>query len=416
MPSSSWDMRPLGDLADVRTEKYEPSAGDRTPYVALEHIEQGQPRLLGQAEAGLALSSKTRFQSGDILYGKLRPNLRKAAMAPFSGVCSTDILAIHAREQATSNYLLHVMHWPEFQQAAVASASGTKMPRTSWDLIRTIDVPVPPLPEQRRIAAILSSVDDSIEKAEAVIDQLEVVKNGLVVDLLTRGVPGRHNEFIALPEEWRLGRICNTTTMPHGWQLVKLTSVARLESGHTPSRKHPEYWDGDVPWVSLHDSKVLDVPLLLDTTQHITELGLENSSARMLPSGTVVFSRTATIGKCTVIARDMATSQDFANYICGEQIHNRYLMHYFRANESEWERLKAGSTHKTLYMPIFEQLQVFLPPLAEQVEIANAADACDSRLAAERGVVVGLKAVKTALLDALLSGRVQVNRSAQEAA
>jgi type I restriction enzyme S subunit len=171
---------------------------------------------------------------------------------------------------------------------------------------------------------------------------------------------------------WQLGRISPMPSrVPSGWRLVHLTSIARLESGHTPSRRRPEYWDGGIPWISLHDSAALDVPEIHATAYTISPLGLEHSSARLLPTGTVVFSRTATVGKSTVMGREMATSQDFANYVCGDELHNRYLVHLFRFMTPEWNRLMAGSTHNSVYMPVFHDLQILLPPLNEQMAVAE---------------------------------------------
>ena len=148
---------------------------------------------------------------------------------------------------------------------------------------------------------------------------------------------------------WHLGRVHPMPDrIPDGWKLVPIVSVATLESGHTPSRMRPAYWNGDIPWVSLHDSQDLDTPEIVHTKYSVTPLGIANSSARVLPAGTVVFSRTATVGKSTILGRAMATSQDFANYICGSTLHNRYLMHLFRYMQPEWSRLMAGSTHNTI--------------------------------------------------------------------
>lgn len=275
-------------------------------------------------------------------------------------------------------------------------------------LLKELVFRVPPPAEQRKIAAILSSIDETIGKAEAVIERLRNAQQAVMQALLKRGLPGRHSKYVPLKTEWRLGRLEGVAEIPESWTLARLTSVARLESGHTPSKRNPEYWDGDIPWVSLHDSKRLDVHEIFDTAQKVSTLGIDKSSARLLPRGTVVFSRTATIGKSTVLGRDMATSQDFANYVCGENIHNRYLMHLFRNMGKEWARLMSGSTHKTIYMPAFQELQVLLPPKEEQEAIANVGDLLESRAAAERKVLDSLRLLKTLLLPTLLSGETRV--------
>ncbi|PSM31723.1 hypothetical protein BVG81_003905 [Haliangium sp. UPWRP_2] len=176
---------------------------------------------------------------------------------------------------------------------------------------------------------------------------------------------------------WQIGRVQPfPTRVPERWGLVRLIDVATLESGHTPSRHCPDYWKGDIPWISLHDTDGLDVPEIFDTAQTIGELGLANSSARLLPRGTVVFSRTATVGKATVMGRSMATSQDFANYVCSDRVHNHFLVHLFRFLAPEWKRLKAGSTLNTIYMPVFRDLQVLLPPPPRAASHRISAERC----------------------------------------
>jgi len=206
--------------------------------------------------------------------------------------------------------------------------------------------------------------------------------------------------------KWQLGRLSPMPScLPRGWELVRLTSVARLESGHTPSRRHSEYWDGGIPWVSLHDTAGLDVPEIQSTAQTISTLGLEHSSARILPKGTVVFSRTATVGKSTVIGRDMATSQDFANYVCGSRLHNRYLVHLFRFMEPEWQRLMAGSTHNSIYMPVFQDLQILLPPIEEQSAIAEALSDADALIESLERLVAKKRQLKQGAMQELLTGK-----------
>src|SRR5688572_14586246 len=102
--------------------------------------------------------------------------------------------------------------------------------------------------------------------------------------------------------------------VPSGWAWRLLRDVARLESGHTPSRREPAYWNaGDVPWLSLKDIRGLTGRYVLETEDMPTQEGIRNSSARVLPRGTVAFCRTASVGKVAILGRDMATSQDFAS-------------------------------------------------------------------------------------------------------
>lgn len=195
------------------------------------------------------------------------------------------------------------------------------------------------------------------------------------------------------------------SNVPEGWRHVRLTEVARLESGHTPSKRQPEYWGGTIPWVSLHDTEGLDAWEIQTTSQSITEAGLANSSARLLPKGTVVFSRTATVGKSTVMGCAMATSQDFACYVCGPEVHNFYLALLLRSMRTEWKRLMAGSIHNTVYMPVFKSLSVDLPPHDEQVAIAKSMRDAERTIDSLQQLLTKKRQIMQGAMQELLTGK-----------
>lgn len=191
----------------------------------------------------------------------------------------------------------------------------------------------------------------------------------------------------SLTSRWTVGRLQGAAEIPSGWQLERLVDVSTLESGHTPARTNPTYWDGDIPWVSLHDTSALSFREIFDTKLMVTNEGISNSSARVLPKGTVALSRTATVGKAVLLGREMATSQDFACFLPSEHVETRYLLHLFKCMAPEWRRLSAGSTHQTIYMPIFKRLQVLLPPSKEQRRIAEILDTIDEAIQASERVI-----------------------------
>ncbi|MGO6968898.1 restriction endonuclease subunit S [Rhizobium leguminosarum] len=196
--------------------------------------------------------------------------------------------------------------------------------------------------------------------------------------------------------------------LPEDWEETAICQVAILESGHTPSKRVPAYWGGPIPWVSLHDSAGLDGPQISSTSQLVTQDGINNSSARILPAGTVVFSRTATVGKSTIISRPMATSQDFANYICGPKLSNTFLVYLFRSMGRTWRSLMAGSIHNTIYMPVFKSLKIPLPPLPEQRAIAAALSDVDSALSGLERLIAKKRDLKQAVVQQLLTGKTRL--------
>nr|WP_081775287.1 restriction endonuclease subunit S [Acetobacter persici] len=176
------------------------------------------------------------------------------------------------------------------------------------------------------------------------------------------------------------------TELPEGWDWVPLLRVARQETGHTPSRSHPEWWGGDVHWISIPDANTHHGRVIHNTAQKINEEGLANSSARLLPEGTVVLSRTASVGYVTIMGREMATSQDFATWTCGEALEPKYLMYALMSEGDDIRDFGKGTTHITIYFPEIRAFNIKLAPLEEQREIVRRIEAAFEmveRLAAE---------------------------------
>src|SRR4051794_10454189 len=110
------------------------------------------------------------------------------------------------------------------------------------------------------------------------------------------------------------------TKPPTGWRWVALNEIAKMATGHTPSRRHPEYWNGNIPWMNVADARHCDGGRIDETRETINELGLEKSAAVLLPTNTVCLSRTGSIGYAVIMGRPMATSQGYVNWICGPEL------------------------------------------------------------------------------------------------
>lgn len=169
---------------------------------------------------------------------------------------------------------------------------------------------------------------------------------------------------------------------PPGFRWTALAAVARLESGHTPSRSKPEYWDGDVPWIGIRDATGNHGKTIGSTAQTITRAGLENSSARLLPAGTVCLSRTASVGYVVQMGVPMATSQDFVNWVCGPQLSPEYLKYVMLGEQDSIRRFAHGTTHQTMYYPEAKAFHVLLPSRPVQDAVAAVLGALDDKIAA----------------------------------
>lgn len=237
---------------------------------------------------------------------------------------------------------------------------------------------------------------------------LRETQQAVIAHAVTKGL---HPDAALKPSgvEW-LGEV------PSHWRVLPIRKTARLESGHTPSRAKPEYWeDCTVPWFTLSDVwqiRETSAEYVWETKEKVSELGLANSAARLLPGGTVMLSRTASVGFSTIMGVPMATTQDFANWVCGTGLRPEYLLYVFRSMGAEFNRLKMGSTHNTIYMPDIQAMRFALPPLQEQDAIVEhvrreAGRFGELMLQADRAITL-LHERRAALISAAVTGQIDV--------
>jgi type I restriction enzyme S subunit len=156
-----------------------------TLCVELEHVGQGDGRLRSLATANDSSSSKYRFRAGDVLFGRLRPYLRKYWLADCDGICTTEIWPLTVDRQVAFNGFLHaVVQTPQFVDAASISY-GTHMPRADWGIVKNFGVRLPPPDEQEAVAAVLADMDAELAGLEQRREKTRLLKQGMMQELLT---------------------------------------------------------------------------------------------------------------------------------------------------------------------------------------------------------------------------------------
>ncbi len=160
---SEWKEYAVEELTEPIKDTYNPTGEDDHIYIGLEHIEQEALRLNSLGHSTDVTSNKFKFQANDVLFGKLRPYFRKVVKPKFSGICSTDIWVFRAKEGFSQEFLFYfIANW-DFVDTASGGEGGTRMPRADWNFLCKSRWLLPPLPEQKAIAAVLSSLDDKID-------------------------------------------------------------------------------------------------------------------------------------------------------------------------------------------------------------------------------------------------------------
>jgi len=223
-----WQERKLGDVCDKVGEYYQPKSNGNNPYIGLEHIEPGCVTIKLYGLESEVTSSKTKFNSGQILYGKLRPYLDKAVIASFDGVCSTDIIVIDCNGKSINNFLIYLIHSNDFISYAKSTTSGVQHPRTSWNSLRNFNFLLPPLPEQSKIAYVLTTIQRAIEQQNKLIRTATELKKALMQKLFTEGIQGekqKQTEIGWVPESWEVVKIDTLFDIQQGKQVSKANRV-----------------------------------------------------------------------------------------------------------------------------------------------------------------------------------------------
>lgn len=270
---------------------------------------------------------------------------------------------------------------------------STGVPGLNREDAYSLKVAVPSIENQRRIAEILTTTDQTIAATRGVINEAEKLRGALLNQLLTLGIG--HAKF----KQTESGEI------PESWKIHLLDDVAQRGTGHTPSKKVPSYYNGGIKWVSLTDSSRLDHGVIVQTDKEISLEGIKNSSAVLHAAGSVILSRDAGVGKSAVLGSDMAVSQHFIVWTCGPLLNNWFLYYYLQYHKPAFERIAAGSTIKTIGMPYFKRLQIGLPPINEQQEIVNILDSVEKKIAINRQILTEQLGLKRGLMQDLLSGK-----------
>lgn len=253
------------------------------------------------------------------------------------------------------------------------NAYGGAQPNISSKDIESLKFGLPPLAEQQEIVRQLDVMLAQVEQIKVRLDAIPAILKKFRQSVLADAVSGKLTEKERGTTSIKSGIPAITlgkqyAESPKGWIWSNLTELAALESGHTPRKSVAEYWDGgDVPWISLQDIREAHGKVINDTKFMPTMKGIDNSSARLLPKGTVCFSRDISVGYTTIMGREMATTQHFANWVCNKELlNNFYLMYAYMASKDSLLLSGQGTTVKTIYMPALKTSMILLPPLEEQ--------------------------------------------------
>jgi len=347
------------------------------PYIALEHVESWTGKINIPPYDEAFESQVKRFSSTDIIFGKLRPYLAKAARPSCSGVCSGEFLVLRPRGGDLSPiYLEWALRSKSIIDVISGSTYGAKMPRAEWSFIGNLKLSLPSAPEQTQIARFLdwktAQIDRFIRNKRRLIELLKEQKQALINQAVTGAIDVRtgkpYPEYKDSGVPW-LGKV------PKDWNIRKFKYLACFSSGGTPSKSIDSYWDGELPWVSPKDMKGKEVR---DAEDRISEQAVQDSATGIAKPGDLlivvrsgILRRTIPVG---IVKREVAFNQDI-KAIAPKQdtISSDYLLFLINGCDhllrDEW--VKVGATVESIEHELMANTYLPVPTLEEQGSITD---------------------------------------------
>jgi len=293
-----------------------------------------------------------------------------------------------------------ILQWLEYSfsysKVYFGRANVTTIPNLSKSRLSELTIPHPPLPEQHKIAHVLSKVQKAIEQQDKLIRTTTELKKALMQKLFTEGTRGEPQK------ETEIGLV------PESWDVMRIGDIMKITSGGTPSRKNKEYYEGDILWVK---SGELKDNIIQNTKEKITEQAIKKSSAKLFPLKTLLIAMYgATVGKTSIIEKEAATNQAVCAILPNEDIFNQeFLRHYFITIRENLLKQRYGGAQPNISQTIIKNTLVPKPNLKEQNTIADSMILFNSKIRYHKNKRDSLTSLFKTLLHELMTGQRRVH-------
>ncbi|MBU1444217.1 MAG: restriction endonuclease subunit S [Gammaproteobacteria bacterium] len=393
---------------------------DAVSFIAMGDVSESghwtfrQARSLKSVTAGF-----TSFEEGDVLVAKITPCLENGKGAHAVGLengigfGSTEFHVLRTKPGNSPRFVFHLTQWRRFRHLAegqmVGSAGQLRVPRAFFDEFQITSLSAG---HQVRIAQILDTLDTAIHETEAIIAKLKAVKQGLLHDLLTRGIDANGELRQPQAEAPHLYKASTLGWIPKAWATKSISDIADVKSGTTPSReKVDRYFSGHgAPWVKTLD---LNEDVIWTTDEGVTAAALRETSCSLFPPGTVLvamYGGWEQIGRTAMLAVPAATNQAISALVLksGATV-PEFVLRALQHGRTRWQGV-AASTRKdpNITKSDVVEFEIPVPGPDEQSQIAQGIRASLNRLELETITLAALRRHKSGLMDDLLTGRVRV--------
>ncbi|MBN7769834.1 MULTISPECIES: restriction endonuclease subunit S [Marinobacter] len=412
---AGWSDGTLTDFCDINprlAQRAEMNADTPVSFIKMEDVSNNAVvRNVRVAPYGQVSKGFTSFQNGDVLVAKITPCFENGkggfvqGLRNGVGFGSTEFHVLRARKDSNSEFLYQFTNSEDFRLKGEANMTGSAgQRRVPTEYLKTLDVIFPPLPEQQKIAAILSSVDDVIEKTRAQIDKLKHLKTGMMQELLTKGIGSGgvpHTEFKDSP----VGRI------PVCWEVRKADDISDAIMVGVVIKPTQYYVDQGVP--ALRSANVRENGLTMDNLKYFSAESNDRLHKSKLRKGDLLTVRTGYPGTTAVVTKEFEGCNCIDVVITrpSAEMDSDFLCLWVNSDHGKGQVLKAqgGLAQQHFNVGDMKNLLVPVPPLAEQQAIFRAVDSVTRKLSACEKRLGRFNSLKKALMQDLLTGKVRVS-------
>jgi type I restriction enzyme S subunit len=392
MSELEWRLGLLREIAQPVGEKWIPTSSDEdVPYVGLEHISPENPKIGEYGRSSDVISMKNQFQTGDTLFGKLRPYLKKVALADLSGICSTDIIPIRANQKVDPLFIYYLLSSAKVIAKAVESSAGNVMPRASWSDLADIEIEIPPLPEQKKIAEILSGIDAIIQKQKRKTITLGHLKGSLIKDI-TLGT-----------QEEGSRQVTDIGECPADWMATKLGDIAEFANGN--SFKSEDWQEKGYPIIRIQN---------LNGGSEFNYFSGRIDEKWFVPRGSLLFAwsgqRGKSFGPFVWNGQDGVLNQHIFKVTHAQDINKDFLFLLLKMVQLNAERDAHGFKDSFMHVKKSDivSTSIAIPPVEAQKRLANSYKQVSLQISLEEKKMESLKNLKSSISTDLLSGRKRV--------
>ena len=369
--SGEWEKYRLKDIANISKERIGINMLSNNNYISTENMKSD----FGGVDVAINLPASgnvIKFQKGDTLLSNIRPYLKKIWQAKFDGGCSADIFVFRSNILCNSDFLYYTLANEKFISYAMSGAKGVKMPRGDKEQILKYELHLPTTIEQNKITSFLSLLDERIATQIKIIEDLKKLKSAISKQI-----------FVQKP-------IC--------WNRLD-TLFSKGKAGGTPTSTNKDYYNGDIPFLSINDI-TKQGKYIRYTENHLSQSGLDNSSAWIVPAHSLIMSMYASVGLVTINEVPIATSQ--AMFVMqlkdkGLLDYLYYYLSYFK-NRHIHKYIETG-TQSNINADIVRGIMIPYYGHEHNIEIASTLRSIDAKIDNESAILGQLNKQKNYLLS-----------------